>query len=121
VASPDGHPYPWGDAFPTCHFAITRDCGRMGGPRAVGSIPAGASPDGILDLIGNVWEWTATADPSKNDFYVVLGGSWANPDGTEKGGVDYFNPVDRKTFLAQGKGYQSVSQGFRCVYLSPPE
>lgn len=64
--------------------------------RPVGSYPKGASPYGILDLAGNVWEWTIDwYDP---DFYqdsprenpqgpeegserVVRGGSWVNGAG----------------------------------------
>jgi formylglycine-generating enzyme required for sulfatase activity len=54
----------------------------------VGSHPGGNSPEGIVDLAGNVWEWTATADVLHPDSrgrggapaYVVRGGGWSDTD-----------------------------------------
>jgi formylglycine-generating enzyme required for sulfatase activity len=53
----------------------------------VGSFPHGASAYGLLDVAGNVWEWTSSAprpddlglgaDPER--FRVVRGGSWTQP------------------------------------------
>jgi formylglycine-generating enzyme required for sulfatase activity len=89
--------YPWGRTIPSAAQANMKGSkDRFAFTAPVASFPAGASPYGILDLAGNVWEWTA-------DFYdpgyyrvspdrdprgpvsgmnrSVRGGSWTN--GTE--------------------------------------
>jgi formylglycine-generating enzyme required for sulfatase activity len=54
----DGRIYPWGDQVnPNC--ANYSDTG-VGTTSAVGAFPDGTSPYGLLDLSGNVWEWTRT-------------------------------------------------------------
>jgi len=52
----DGRRYPWGKATPD---QSTANFGQRSGPTAVGDHPAGASPYGMEDAAGNVWEWTA--------------------------------------------------------------
>ncbi|MEY9937040.1 ergothioneine biosynthesis protein EgtB [Streptacidiphilus sp. MAP5-3] len=49
--------YPWGDADPTPERANLGQ--RHLQPAPVGSYPAGASPYGARQLIGDVWEWTS--------------------------------------------------------------
>ncbi|WP_426367499.1 ergothioneine biosynthesis protein EgtB [Streptomyces sp. E-08] len=84
--------YPWGDADPGPEHANLGQ--RHLRPAAAGSYPAGASPLGVRQLIGDVWEWTAsdflpypgfTAFPYKEysevffgpEHKVLRGGSFA--------------------------------------------
>lgn len=98
----DGRKYPWGNHEPDANgkyyanFApyVKQDIkkGEDGyeNTSPVGSYPNGASPYGLLDMAGNVWEWTkdwyATnyykenpehnpTGPSTGDFRIVRGGS----------------------------------------------
>ncbi len=48
--------YPWGDEFDENKAGVRRDLNFA----PVGSKPEGANKLGIMDLIGNVWEWTGT-------------------------------------------------------------
>ncbi len=68
----DGRIYPWGNEWDASRGNFTGDKGQPGYPtRAKGFIwtaktpvdgyPSGASPYGVLDMVGNVSEWTATA------------------------------------------------------------
>lgn len=50
--------YPWGDADPTPEHANLGQ--RHLRPAPVGAYPRGASPLGVRQLIGDVWEWTSS-------------------------------------------------------------
>lgn len=53
-----GRTYPWGEAPPTPDRAVfSRGSNETA---AVGARPAGATPEGVRDLAGNVAEWTST-------------------------------------------------------------
>ncbi|WP_206788220.1 ergothioneine biosynthesis protein EgtB [Amycolatopsis sp. MtRt-6] len=50
--------FPWGDGEPAAEHANLGQ--RHLRPAPVGAYPAGASPTGVHQLIGDVWEWTST-------------------------------------------------------------
>ena len=52
------HFYPWGDTWKDTAAAIAQ--GEQADPIPVGSRPDGRTPEGVYDLLGNAWEWTAS-------------------------------------------------------------
>jgi formylglycine-generating enzyme required for sulfatase activity len=55
----DGRQYPWGGAFEAGRVPQAQsDRARAAPPPDVGQHPAGASPFGLLDMVGLVWQWT---------------------------------------------------------------
>jgi iron(II)-dependent oxidoreductase len=119
----DGAPFPWGPAPPNhtlvnggaeiCCGGDDRDGYAMTAP--VDSFAKGASPEGILNLVGNVWEWTrdsyarynGASDPQNDNRYRVLrGGAWnSDPSHLSTTYRLAYDPDFR--FAANG--------GFRCV------
>ncbi|MGM0575397.1 MAG: formylglycine-generating enzyme family protein [Myxococcota bacterium] len=78
----DGRKYPWGNAEATCEYAVMDDefvgadgCGTDE-TWPVGSKPAGASPYGVLDMAGNVWEWVADRYHSDYEGAPTDGSAW---------------------------------------------
>ena len=120
----DGRTYPWGASPPTCSLANFQGC--VNDTVAVGSYPSGASPYGVLDMAGNVWEFVIdwygetyySQSPASNPLgpatgdggYVVLrGGSW-------NVSKDFLLSAYR---LDDGPGNQYPNFGFRCSFSLP--
>lgn len=68
----DGRYFPWGDAFDATQLN-SADAGPLD-TVAVARYPQGASPFGLLDAAGQVYEWTATSAAAGQA--IVKGGSW---------------------------------------------
>ncbi len=85
----DGRRYPWGDEPPRQGASARANFGTVGCCAAdaadgylkiapVGRFAAGASPYGVLDMAGNVWEWTSSAFPGRPGLVALRGGGWGN-------------------------------------------
>jgi formylglycine-generating enzyme required for sulfatase activity len=90
----DGRIWPWGNTPPTKDLANFGQSDKTGRTKPVGSYPNGASPEGLLDVAGNVWEMVGSAyrpypyeasDGRENldlpEEYVLRGGSFYSPHG----------------------------------------
>lgn len=75
----DQRRYPWGNEVPSCSIVNFINCQNMTMP--VGSYPLGASPYGVHDMAGNVWEWCS--DWFSSDYYSVSPVN--NPQGPASG------------------------------------
>lgn len=98
----DGRRFPWGDNFQP-ELLNSHDIGPFD-TVPVGSFPEGASPYGLLDAAGQVFEWTATA--AGTDRYLVKGGSWDDE------GCGICRPAARHSRPA---GLKHILIGFRLV------
>lgn len=70
----DGRTYPWGEAWEDGKYCNNWDA-RVGGTTSVDRFSAGVSPYGAWDMVGNVWEWTAS-EYQGPFMHVLRGGSW---------------------------------------------
>jgi formylglycine-generating enzyme required for sulfatase activity len=135
----DGRQYPWGDEPPSAKYlnACGSECvawGRAHGvaetpmykqddgwptTAPVGSFPAGKSRFGLMDVVGNVWEWVADwyapyADgptvnphgPTTGTKRVMRGGAWNGAD------PSWVRPTFR---FMNDPGAMSYGVGFRCA------
>ena len=112
----DGRLYPWGDAWrDEAAPAVFR--GRTLPPPAdVGLHPAGASPFGVQDLVGHVWQWTDEFHDEHTRAAIVRGGSDYEPRTSHW----YFPQTRRldqhgKLLLMAPAKDRSGRIGFRCV------
>jgi serine/threonine-protein kinase len=114
----DTRKYPWGNDAPDS--TLLNYNGNVGDTTAVGSYPAGASPYGVMDMAGNVWEWvndwyqadyySVSPDsnpqgPATGTWHVLRGGSWGSHDLFVRSAIRLYNlPVCWLHYC-----------GFRCV------
>ncbi|HHN93338.1 MAG TPA: hypothetical protein ENK17_01085, partial [Anaerolineae bacterium] len=115
--------YPWGDEEPD-DSRLNYLGSRLGRTTPVGSYPAGASPYGLMDMAGNVWEWVA--DWYSRDYYSRADRppDPAGPDqGTQKvmrgGSYGYGSAYARVTNREVGDPAKAkgAGLGFRCAVV----
>ncbi len=97
----DGRYFPWGSAFDPKRLNHAYE---FNGTTPVGQFPAGASPYGVLDMAGNVFEWTAD-DFGPGRAVMKGGGSWDDPPGIARAAARHGRDPNARHILF----------GFRCA------
>jgi gamma-glutamyl hercynylcysteine S-oxide synthase len=112
----DGRTYPWGNDWQPANVPASDTSRSMRGPDPVDAHPQAASPFGVMDLIGNVWQWTDEFEDEHTRAAIVRGGSYYQPQGS----IWYFpqayrNDEHSKVLLMAPSYDRSGGIGFRCV------
>ena len=112
----DGRIYPWGNSWDASVVPVPDKGRSMRGPDEVDAHPAGASPFGVMDMVGNVWQWTDEFVDDHTRAGILRGGSYYRPQGS----VWYFpqayrNDQHGKLLLMAPSYDRSGGVGFRCV------
>ena len=113
----DGRKYPWGndlndEAIPP----VCKDKNVLRAPTDVDAFPKGASPFGVMDMVGNVWQWTDEYLDDHSRGGILRGGSYFKPQGSS-----WFFPnkielnTHGKLLLMAPSKDRAATLGFRCV------
>jgi iron(II)-dependent oxidoreductase len=112
----DGRPYPWGNEWDDSAVPAEDKSRSMRGPDAVDAHPKGASPFDVMDMVGNVWQWTEEFVDEHTRGGIIRGGSYYRPQGS----IWYFPQAYKlnehgKLLLMSPSMDRSGGVGFRCV------
>lgn len=112
----DGRLYPWGNTWDGTAVPTPDKTRTMRGPDPVDAHPRGASSFGVMDLVGNVWQWTEEFVDDHTRAGILRGGSYYQPQGA----IWYFPQAYRldqhgKLLLMAPSMDRAGALGFRCV------
>jgi formylglycine-generating enzyme required for sulfatase activity len=112
----DGRVYPWGDIWQPFNVPTPDMSRTMRGPDSVDAHPQGASPYGVMDMVGNVWQWTDEFKDEHTRAAILRGGEYYQPQGSVWYFPEAFRNDEHSKLLLMAPGYdRSGGVGFRCV------
>ena len=101
--------YPWKEEKGGPGPTLANYNKNIGTTTPVGNYPEGATPEGIYDMAGNVWEWMENWYDKDEDWVALRGGSWYSE-------ADALCCSSRSLSLP---GYFNDGMGFRVIRSSP--
>ncbi len=112
----DGRIYPWGNDWNPNAVPLPDKSRNMRGPDAVDAHPQGKSPFGVMDLVGNVWQWTEEFTDAHTRAAIVRGGEYYQPQGSMWYFPSTYKLNEHGKFLLMAPSLdRSGGVGFRCV------
>jgi len=113
---PDGQVYPWGNSWKPEAVPIADQGRSLHGPDDVDAHPNGISGFGVMDMVGNVWQWTDEYVDEHTRSAIVRGGSYYQPQGSNWYFPQaYRNDQHGKLLLMAPSMDRAGTLGFRCV------
>ena len=118
--STDGRPYPWGSEWNSQALPPVDSGSTLHPPADVTSFPKGASPFGVLDLVGNVSQWTDEYRDPHTRAAILRGGAAYQPAGSLWYFPQTYRLDEHQKYLLMSPGHdRSGTVGFRCVVDAP--
>ena len=112
----DGRIYPWGNQWQPANVPTPAIGRTMPGPDPVDAHPQGASPYGVMDMVGNVWQWTDEFTDEHTRTAILRGGEYYQPQGSIWYFPQAYRNDEHSKLLTMAPGYdRSGGVGFRCV------
>jgi formylglycine-generating enzyme required for sulfatase activity len=112
----DARLYPWGNTPDQAAAAPPEKRRDMRPPTDVDAFPAGASPFGVMDLVGNVWQWTDEYIDEHTRAAVLRGGCCYQPQGSHWYFPQAYKLTEHGKYLLMSPGKDRAGTlGFRCV------
>jgi gamma-glutamyl hercynylcysteine S-oxide synthase len=112
--------YPWGNAWRTDAAPLPDEERTLRGPDNVYAHATGISAYGVMDMVGNVWQWTDEYVDEHTRSAIVRGGSYYRPAGSKWYFPQaYQSDQHGKLLLMAPSMDRSGTIGFRCVADGP--
>ena len=112
----DGRAFPWGQVWISANVPLVSTNRTMPGPDPVDAHPTGASPYGVMDMVGNVWQWTDEYVDEHTRAAILRGGEYYQPQGSIWYFPQAYRNDEHSKLLLMAPGYdRSGGVGFRCV------
>jgi formylglycine-generating enzyme required for sulfatase activity len=120
LQGPDQRKYPWGDLWRPDAVPVPDQGRTMHGPDDVYAHPAGVSPTGVMDMVGNVWQWTDEYVDEHTRSAILRGGSYYRPEGSKWYFPQAYQSGQHGKLLLMAPSIDRAGTvGFRCVTDSP--
>jgi formylglycine-generating enzyme required for sulfatase activity len=112
----DGRVYPWGSAWDAAAVPPPDKGRARREPTAVDAYPRGASPFGVMDLVGNVWQWTDEYSDEHTRAAILRGGSYYEPQGSMWYFPQAYKLTEHGKYLLMAPSIDRAGTvGMRCV------
>ena len=112
----DARLYPWGNENDPSKYPKQQTGNTLPGAEPVNAYPDSASPFGVMDLVGNTYEYTDEFQDDHTRFVILRGGSNYRPSGSK-----WYFPQSlelntyEKYFLMDDRYERAGTLGFRCA------